>query len=154
VKREDLTATGADGSPYPARTFFYDRNRRLGIWWLDRPLGRDRITLNLDGDPGGVSGPSGLLDGDGDGVPGGDFRRTLNVLPGDVNRDGTVLANDAAEVKQKFFTRAPFVGAATDGYDFFHDVNGDGFILADDFSEVKRRFFDRLPDGNASALVL
>jgi hypothetical protein len=66
-----------------------------------------------------------------------------------VNGNGAVLADDSSEVKQKFFTRAPFTGPSTDGYSFFHDVNGSGYILADDFSEVRKRFFTKLASSHA-----
>jgi hypothetical protein len=70
----------------------------------------------------------------------------LNVLQGDVDRSGTVLANDFSEVKKKFFKSAVAPGPAGDTqYSVFHDVDGSGSILANDFSEVKKRFFQTLP---------
>jgi hypothetical protein len=75
------------------------------------------------------------------GTPGGDFVYRINVPPGDVNRDGAVLAIDFSAVKGRFFynTTAPTL------YSIFLDADGSGSILADDYSEVKRRFFQRLP---------
>jgi Dockerin type I domain len=111
--------------------------------------------LNLDGDAGGVSSASGRLDGEwsdgtsafpsGNGGAGGDFRFRINVLPGDADRNGTVLANDFSEVKRKFFSSTTNLGSGAAAYSIFHDVTGSGNILADDFSEVKRRFFNTLP---------
>jgi hypothetical protein len=69
----------------------------------------------------------------------------MNVLPGDVDRSGAVLANDVSEVKKKFFTTPASPGTGDATYDIFHDVNGSASILADDFSEVKKRFFNTLP---------
>ena len=86
-----------------------------------------------------------MLDGDGDGTPGGDFRYELRVLQGDVDQGGSVLANDFSEVKQKFFSTAASPGSGAGGYSVFHDVDGSGDILAADFSAVKRRFFTQLP---------
>jgi Dockerin type I domain len=79
------------------------------------------------------------------GAVGGDFRFRINVLPGDVDRSGTVLVNDFSEVKRKFFSGTTNPGSGAAAYSIFHDVNGSGSILADDFSEVKRRFFNTLP---------
>jgi hypothetical protein len=72
----------------------------------------------------------------------------LNVLQGDVDGDGTVLADDFAAVKRQFFTSTTSPFNPTDpssGYSPFHDVDGSGSILAVDYSEVKKRFFQSLP---------
>lgn len=159
VDRDDLTVTGVAGGDYGFVDF-----RRSGIaatWTLDRPIGADRVELLLDADvaTGGVVGMNdgGVpLDGEwfdgsttgtsGNGIPGGDFVFRFNVLPGDVNRDGRVLADDFSAVKRKFFTSTTNPGSGEGAYSIFHDVNGSGSILADDFSAVKSRFFSRLPD--------
>jgi hypothetical protein len=108
---------------------------------------------------GSAGGPADLLDGDwvngadtypsGDGTPGGDFNFRVNILTGDVNRSGTVLADDASAVKRRFFSRALAPGTGESAYSIYHDVNGDGVILADDFSQVKLWFFSRLPPAPA-----
>jgi hypothetical protein len=69
----------------------------------------------------------------------------FNVLPGDVDRGGAVLANDFSDVKKKFFKSTANPGAGDTGYTVFHDVDGSGSIVAGDFSEVKKRFFNTLP---------
>ena len=81
----------------------------------------------------------------GDGTAGGDFRFAMNVLPGDINRSGVVLADDFSDVKRRFFRGTTNLGSGDAAYGMFHDVDGSGAILANDFSEVKRRFFDVLP---------
>ena len=118
---------------------------------------RDKLLLDLDGDSNaGVRTPLGAaLDGEwsglnevypsGDGAAGGDFRFRINVLPGDTNRNGTVVAIDASEVKAKFFTSTATGGSGPGAYTPYHDVNGSGSILANDFSLVKARFFSVLP---------
>ena len=69
------------------------------------------------------------------------------MLPGNVNRAGSVLAEDFSSVKARFFRSTTNPGSGPNAYSIFHDVNGTGTILADDFSEVKRRFFNTLPPG-------
>ena len=99
---------------------------------LDRPLGDlpaggqdgDRVTLSV---PGG--GPADTP-----------YTATLTVLQGDVNKSGSVLANDYSEVKSRFFQ-----DTTNAGYGPFHDIDGSGSVLANDYSAVKSRFFDRLP---------
>ena len=162
VDASDLRVRGLNVASYPldASAFRYDAATRTATWRLaaGAAFGNDRIVIDLDGDsPDGVQETGGeFLDGDwinpvgeaaggdawpsGDGTAGGDFRFHVNVLPGDVNRNGTVLANDFSEVKQRFFANT-----TSPNYSVFHDVDGSGSILANDFSEVKRRFFNRLP---------
>ena len=114
------------------------------VFTLDAPLGADKLLLDVNGDAGGVTAAAGglPLDGDGDNTPGGDFRFRFNALPGDIDRSGSVLANDFSAVKQNFFATP-----SSPLYSVAQDVNGSGAILADDFSEVKRRFFHTLPPG-------
>ena len=108
--------------------------------------------LRLDGhrDTGVTDAAGNELDGDRSGEDdGSDFRLLLPVLPGDVNRNGAVVANDFSEVKHKFFSTVTNVGSGQRRYSVFHDVDGSGTILANDFSEVKKRFFGRLPEENS-----
>jgi hypothetical protein len=170
VDANDLQIRGVNVPNYTLdqAAFHYDANPRTATWRRanGQTFNNDRILLDLDGDlPNGVTDLQGnLLDGDwnnpggpnlspgdsfpsGDGTAGGDFRFRMNVLAGDTERDGSVLANDFSEVKKRFFTstREPANDRAT--YDIFHDIDGSGQILAFDYSEVKKRFFNTLPSG-------
>ena len=69
----------------------------------------------------------------------------MDVLPGNVNRTGSVLADDFSAVKARFFRSTTAPGTGSTAYTVFHDVDGSGAILADDFSAVKARFFTSLP---------
>jgi ELWxxDGT repeat protein len=170
VEASDLRVRGVAVADYaldPA-AFRYDPGTRTATWKLANgaTFGADRILLDLDGDTiDGVRGAADeMLDGDwsdaarsfpsGDGTPGGDFRFRVNVLPGDVDRSGSVLANDFSEVKQRFFRSTTNLGTGDSAYSVFNDVTGSGGILADDFSEVKKRFFNRLPDGSLATAAL
>ena len=165
VDAVDLTVTGAGGAQYALRDdlFVYDEPTRTATFALATPLEADRLVLRLDGEgPDGVTGGGRLLDGEwmtstddypsGNGAPGGDFVYRMNVLPGDVNFSGTVLADDFAQVKRKFFTSTERPGSGENAYSIYSDVNGSGSILADDFSEVKRRFFTALPPPEPAAV--
>jgi hypothetical protein len=111
---------------------------------LDRPLG------NLP-DNGGENGDRVRLTLAGAGVGGADYNRTINVLQGDVDKSGSVVASDFSDVKKKFFRSTTAPGPAGDTqYSVYHDVDGSGQIVANDFSEVKKRFFDNLPAAAAS----
>jgi hypothetical protein len=101
---------------------------------LDRPLG----TLSTGGEDGvrvTVAVP---------GAGAGTYTVRLDVLQGDVDASGSVLASDFSDVKKKFFrsTNSPTGATADASYSPFGDVDGSGDILANDYSEVKKRFFD------------
>jgi hypothetical protein len=123
----------------------------------------DRILLDLDATPASgvrAAADGDLLDGDwlgdyfpsGDRTPGGEFLYRFSVLPGDVNQDRSVLADDFSEVKRKFFRSTTSPGLGDSAYLPFDDVDGNGTILAGDFSEVKRRFFTVLPPAVPAAV--
>ena len=107
---------------------------------LDRPLG------NLS--TGGQNGVRINLVVPGAGASGASFTQRLNVLQGDVFHTGEsshlVVANDASDVKPRFFRSTTAPGSGASGYTVFHDVDGSGNIIANDFSLVKARFFNSL----------
>jgi hypothetical protein len=172
VQREDLVLRGVGGGMYPLSGFEPPSldNAYTATWTLGSRIGADRLELTLNADPnaGGVFGLDDghqALDGEwvdgvtdkrsGDGRPGGDFHFRFNVLPGDVNGDGTVLADDFADVKRRFFTTSnnPGPGDNPTSYNYRADVDGSGGILADDYAEVKKRFFTTLPDAPAPTMA-
>ena len=110
---------------------------------LDRPLG----TLSTGGEDGlrvtvVVLGPVA-----------GEYTLRFDVLQGDVDASGSVLASDFSDVKKKFFrsTNSPTGATADASYSPFRDVDGSGDILANDYSEVKKRFFDSFVTAAAAA---
>jgi hypothetical protein len=134
VEASDLVIRGAGGSNYASVDFFRDSADNTATWILASALGNDRFTVSLAPDVLGVP-----------------FELALNVLPGDVNRNGVVLADDLSAVKRSFFRSTNNPGIGDDAYSIFRDLDGSGSILANDFSEVKRRFFNRLPEAQVVA---
>jgi hypothetical protein len=129
--------------------FVYSVATRTATWTLGRPLGRDKVRLDLDAGVAGVSGFGLALDGEwtgsaslpdaypsGDGSPGGDFRFRVNILPGDVNRDRLV---NTADIRQTLARRA------TRSYSVWHDVSGNGVIDAADTVGVRLAMLSTLP---------
>jgi len=159
VRLDSLVIRGA-GGPLVVTAFI---GGRVSTWRLASPVRADRLALELkSGDSTGVKDLVGRpLDGEwadgadnfpsGDGAAGGDFAFAFNVLPGDVNGDGSVLADDFSAVKKRFFKDTTDATTGDASYSAFHDVDGSGSILADDYSEVKKRFFDALPPLAAAA---
>jgi hypothetical protein len=168
VVQGHLVVRGIAVGVYAMAGFAYDPSTRVATWTLAQPIAADRIVLDLDGDlrTSGVRGAGTgglLLDGEwttgdafpsGDGSPGGDFQFAMEVLPGNVNRTGPVLADDFSSVKARFFRSTTNPGAGPTGYSVFHDVDGSGSILADDFSGVKSRFFSSLPLSKRTVVAL
>jgi hypothetical protein len=75
------------------------------------------------------------LDGDGDGVPGGDLVDGFFRLFGDANGDGKVDRQDREVIRTAFGTRA---GDA--GYLWYFDFDGDGDVDGRDNGQFNRRF--------------
>jgi hypothetical protein len=107
VSQDDLAVRGVSVPSYAFADFAYDPAARTATWTLARPLRGDKVLLDLDGDAGGASAPTGpggeagaALDGEwtngtgsgaaaypsGDGAAGGDFEFRLNALSGDADR--------------------------------------------------------------------
>jgi hypothetical protein len=166
VEQRHLVVRGVSVPVYPVAAFAYDPATHVATWTLGQTIAGDRIVLDLDGDfrTFGVVGTGTygqLLDGDwatggafpsGDGTAAGDFRFRFDVLPGNVNRVNSVLADDFSAVKSRFFRSTASPGSGATAYTIFHDVDGNGSVIADDFSFVKSRFFSTLPGPEPAAL--
>ena len=158
VEAEDLSVRGADGTEYRPTGVVFDPIAGIATWALDRPLGPGEVVLSL-ASPSvrGLHDGGQTLDGEwpgaesfgqrrsGDGLPGGDFRYVLDVLPGDATHDRAVNALDLAEVKRR-------LGRTSLQRDYTHiaDVNADGVINALDIAAVRRSLGSRLPAAPAS----
>ena len=135
----DLTAAPAaanfllDGSrsDYTGTTSLIDA--RTVLLQLPGPLGGNPATAATNGDRIRVAVTGGATGG-------GTYEVRFNFVQGDVNRSGSVLANDYSEVKARFFQNT-----TQPAYSPFHDVDGSGSVLANDYSAVKARFFHNLP---------
>ena len=163
----DLAVRGVNVASYPVTGFAYEPITHTGTWTLGRSIGNDNIILDLDGDaPNGVraAGAGGqLLDGDwatggtypsGNGTAGGDFRFRVNVLPGDVTRDGRVNALDLSDAKRRL-NRTPGDGVTSGGaFSAFADIDGGGRINALDISAIKQRLNQTSPPGLPAGLLV
>jgi hypothetical protein len=89
----------------------------------------------LNGDPpDGVnlsSSPGFFLDGDADGIPGGDFRLQFEVAPSD----------EVLGVRAALFRSTTNQGSGFSQYHPFTDVDGSGRIDVRDLLEVRRRVY-------------
>ena len=108
---------------------------------LDQPLGGNPATTATNGDRFAINVTGG-------GPGGGNYQLKFNVVQGDVNKSGSVLANDYSDVKSRFFQNSNQAA-----YSPFHDVDGSGSVLANDYSAVKGRFFHNLPAAPTSAVA-
>ena len=83
----------------------------------------------LDGDWTNQSAGSTFANGSGNGTAGGDFEYRFNVLVGDTNASGTVLAVDQSSVKGA-------LNAAVTSTNFRYDFNGSNTIIVTDVNAV------------------
>jgi len=129
VRAEDLAVAGAvSGLAYGQRQggFTYDPATYTATWTLDKPLANfpalrptgDRVTLTLNG--GGL-----------------EFENVLQVVPGDVNRNGNVGPTDFGVVRSGVGRNAGDVGATPREYTIYKDVNGDGAVSPADLGVVR-----------------
>jgi hypothetical protein len=163
-----ITVRGVAVADYPVQVS-YDEARFTATLTFARPLPADRLTLRLAG-TGSETGPDAVrdrlgrpIDGEwaggadaypsGDGAPGGDFMFAFNVLPGDVNRDGSVDARDVTDVRSRLSSRAA-QHAGTGRYAADDDVNGTGSIDVRDYALVRARQQTKLPAPPAPAAVM
>ena len=117
---------------YEVSGFTYNSATRTGTWTLRTALVTDSVALAV---PGAASGMT---------AAGGASVR-VNVLPGDVNRDGRVNAMDMAQVRAKMQTSTANPGAGSRRYSVFHDVSGDGRINERDVLIVRANQGKRVP---------
>lgn len=147
--RFSLVLGGVAVADYPSTLIEYDPGQFIFMWTFGRTFPADRLTLRLKGD-GLETDPDVVrdastgrpLDGDwadgrdaypsGDGTSGGDFVFSFNVLPGDVNRDGSVDPADARAVRSRENS-------------VLSDVNGSGAVDAVDYAWVRGRQRTVLP---------
>ncbi len=76
------------------------------------------------------------------------FTRRLDVLPGDVNDDGVVNAQDLVDVRNEWL----HINGAT--YTIFDDINGDGVVNLADYNDVRAAIGTSLPAVTASTAVV
>jgi hypothetical protein len=79
-------------------------------------------------------------------VEGGDFNFRLNILPGDVDRNGTVNTSDVDAVRALQGTSAG-TSSFQNPYNPFMDVDGSGTINSVDTDAVQSRVGSELPPG-------
>jgi hypothetical protein len=127
----------------------------VATWTLSRPLTVDRLVVEVEGDEKGVTNEFGsLLDLNEDGVPGGDFSRRLNVVPGDMYPDGVILPVESAIVRTLLGRSLLEPGSGSTSYSSWDDVDGSGRINIRDLVAVRSRVYTYLPHGEPAASTL
>jgi hypothetical protein len=152
----DLAVRGANVASYAVADFDYDTVTHTATWTLAQSLRNDKLLLDLDGGADGIVDASAIaLDGEwangtdsfpsGDGTAGGDLRFRLNVLPGDVSRDGKVNAFDWYQLRARRLGSVTRPGTGLTGYTPFYDPDGSGTIGTTDLLYVRRNLLASLP---------
>ena len=159
VTEGDLVLTGVNALSYGFSAFSYDAVAHRATWIINQNLSRDKLLVDLDGSTANAvvdmtgnrldgdwvnptwSPPSAPVGGDawpsGDGTAGGDFQFRINVLPGNVNQDGTVSVQDLAILAANY--RKNLTGWAN------ADLNGDGVVDVMDLAVLAANYRLGLP---------
>ena len=156
VDRDDLRLTGTRVPQYDFAGFSYDPYTLTATWRLRRPMGVDRVELNLASGADGVRTVRGdtPLDGEarpdwplpsGDGTPGGDYRTHFAVHPGNVQRVGVVDIFDLYQIWPRRYLSIRNPGTPDTRYSIFYDLDGNGRIDAIDVAIVRRAMGTQLP---------
>ena len=162
VGMDDLRLGGVNVASYGVDLFWYDAGKFTATWTLSAAIGADKLLIELNADgPDPIRDPAGnALDGEwtnptskstpsssvfpsGNGTAGGNFEFRFNVLPGDVNQNGVVQANDGLTVRAALGTSTSTGGL----YSVFKDINANGVIQSNDGLSVRSRLGSPLPSG-------
>ena len=140
VEQQDLLVTGVNVADYAIGSFAYDPATFTATWVLSAAVRADRLALSVPA--GAVTGGAG---------PGGPpmpaFALALNVLPGDVDRNGAVNIFDTLAVRNRQGTSTTSPGTAPNTYSVFHDVDGNAAVNIFDTLAARNRQGTGLPAG-------
>jgi ELWxxDGT repeat protein len=140
VAKANLALLHTDFTPFDlsGATFSYNSTTYVATWTLPQTISADVLTLAITSVADTIGN---ALDGEwidqtspfpsGNGAAGGDFVFHFNVLPGDVNQDGSVNAADRNAVKYSLGS-AP----GDDAYSPLKDLSGDGLVISNDLVMV------------------
>jgi hypothetical protein len=138
VAADALTLSGENQAEYEFADFSYDPATLTAVWTLAQPIGSDRLEIDILDAAFDLSGNQ--LDADGSGTPGGSKTLALDVIPGDVTRNGHADLFDLIAVRD---ARGTFVGSP--GYSISLDVDGSGSIDRADLAHMLRVTGTSLP---------
>ena len=154
VEADDLRVRGVNVPETVVSSVSYEfdpaRYEGVATWTLAAPLRADRVVVEVASGADGVRDRNNgvALDGEPDGVPGGDFRRRFDVLPGSMH-GYAVSPLDTGVIRPAVGTSTTNlgrgVGEGPGRYQIFYDVNGDGRVNIVDLVEVRSRWGTRLP---------
>ncbi len=150
VRQEDLQVHGVRTADLPVAGFVLDALALAATWTLAGAMTVDKLRISLGDTVTDLAGNA--LDGEwvdavgnfpsGDGAAGGAFRFRFNVVPADIDFNGSVQATDLIQVRN-----AQFQQPGTSGYAATLDINGDGRVSSNDLILTRNLQFTRLPDG-------
>ncbi|HZN68693.1 MAG TPA: dockerin type I domain-containing protein, partial [Tepidisphaeraceae bacterium] len=127
VDQGDLTVRGVRVPTYAVTAFTYDAPSRTATWTLDRPLANfsttnrqaaDEVTIQLATDVA-------------------DYEQTIDVVPGDANRNGNVSPTDFGTVRSGIGRNTVDEGTSPNHYTVYKDVNANGNISPTDIGVVR-----------------
>jgi hypothetical protein len=129
VSMGQLSLTGVNVPSYSPSQFKYNPKTDDATWTLPSALGIDRLMMALDGATFAADPTIGV----------NHFGTDFAVLPGDINGDGVVSAQDL------ILARNAIQGTGDPSMIGWVDLDGSGTVNLNDFNLVRKRLGTRLP---------
>ena len=154
VQQASLSLSGLNVANYSFSGFSYNATTFTATWTLSDSIGADRLTLDLHstGTTGVTNSLATPLAGawtngissypSGAGGATADFSFALNVLPGDLNQDGLVNAQDISTLASHW--------SRSD--DVFADAVGAGIVNGQDIAVIASNWLAALPAGTGASV--
>jgi len=137
VDQGDLAVFGVNISQYDIDGFSYDAASHTATWTLVNPIEADKLLVSVS---------DGVTDGTGNALQATDVR--FDVLPGDVNGDGSVAVSDIGALRT-----AMGQNAGDGDYNPVADIDGSGSVSVVDTGLFRGFLGDRLPGGEPVAMM-
>ena len=156
VGADDLVLQSSGGVAAPTVESFEQLDLVTVKWQLAEDLSNHTFFLQINDSAQSRAAVS--LDGEwqngittttsGNGVAGGDFSFQMNVLTGDVNRDGLVGSADTG-----LLFPALGLGIGADSYTVFADINGSGTVAVNDLATIRSSYGQQVDNDGAFAAL-
>lgn len=148
--RSTFRLAGVNTPIYGISRIVYNASTHVVTYTLSSPVNfADRLAIVSTGIVSVADGTT--FDGDGDGFPGGTFRKPVFALPGDQDLSrNAVNATDVVLTRNRIGRSLASPGSGLSAYTLFADIDGSSVIDASDLVLVRNRVGSKVPPAPAT----